>query len=225
MKLHILKTLALAAALACSAAHADTLKVSNYTGGGAADAFSGAFLNLGSFDTVTTQPWQVSNLTTNGSFVAFCLERLVPVSAAAFGAGETYTASAYTSAAVVNLFNGFYGSALTSANSAAAFQLALWELLEDSANTKDLFAGNFNLTGYDFNLSTADFGTATTLATSMLAGTGAASDSYQLTMWDARGSQDLISAVAAPIPEPSTYALMAGGLGIMGYLARRRRQA
>ena len=30
-------------------------------------------------------------------------------------------------------------------------------------------------------------------------------------------------ALAAPIPEPGTYALMLGGLGLVGFLARRRR--
>jgi hypothetical protein len=34
----------------------------------------------------------------------------------------------------------------------------------------------------------------------------------------------LISAVAAPIPEPETYALMLGGLGMLGWMARRRQQ-
>jgi hypothetical protein len=29
----------------------------------------------------------------------------------------------------------------------------------------------------------------------------------------------------APVPEPSTYAMMLGGLALMGYMARRRRQA
>lgn len=31
--------------------------------------------------------------------------------------------------------------------------------------------------------------------------------------------------VAAPVPEPETYALMLGGLGVLGLLASRRRQA
>jgi hypothetical protein len=31
--------------------------------------------------------------------------------------------------------------------------------------------------------------------------------------------------LAAPIPEPGTYALMLGGLGLVGFLARRRRKA
>jgi hypothetical protein len=31
--------------------------------------------------------------------------------------------------------------------------------------------------------------------------------------------------VAAPIPEPETYALMLAGLGLVGFMARRRKQA
>ena len=32
-------------------------------------------------------------------------------------------------------------------------------------------------------------------------------------------------ALANPVPEPSTYAMMAGGLGLIGFMARRRRAA
>jgi hypothetical protein len=38
------------------------------------------------------------------------------------------------------------------------------------------------------------------------------------------GSADLRGVVAAPVPEPSTYALMAAGLGLIGTFVRRRRQ-
>lgn len=33
-----------------------------------------------------------------------------------------------------------------------------------------------------------------------------------------------ITAVAAPVPEPETYAMMLAGLGLIGFVARRRRQ-
>jgi hypothetical protein len=34
-----------------------------------------------------------------------------------------------------------------------------------------------------------------------------------------------IDMVTAPIPEPETYALMLAGLGLVGFMARRRKQA
>jgi len=34
-----------------------------------------------------------------------------------------------------------------------------------------------------------------------------------------------IEMVTAPIPEPETYALMLAGLGLVGFMARRRKQA
>ncbi len=45
--------------------------------------------------------------------------------------------------------------------------------------------------------------------------TGSAGGTYGGTM----------SAVAAPVPEPETYAMMLAGLGLMGFMARRRKQA
>lgn len=38
------------------------------------------------------------------------------------------------------------------------------------------------------------------------------------------GGSYSFSAVAQPIPEPETYALMLAGLGALGYMSRRRRQ-
>lgn len=34
----------------------------------------------------------------------------------------------------------------------------------------------------------------------------------------------LLSQTIAPVPEPQTYALFLGGLGVMGWMARRRRK-
>ena len=42
--------------------------------------------------------------------------------------------------------------------------------------------------------------------------------------FDSEGSESLV-AIAAPVPEPETYALMLAGLGIVGAMARRKRKA
>ena len=34
-----------------------------------------------------------------------------------------------------------------------------------------------------------------------------------------------VKLMSAPIPEPETYALMLAGLGLVGFMARRRKQA
>ncbi len=38
------------------------------------------------------------------------------------------------------------------------------------------------------------------------------------------GSQSKLVVLAAPVPEPETYAMMLAGLGVLGFAARRRRQ-
>jgi hypothetical protein len=35
---------------------------------------------------------------------------------------------------------------------------------------------------------------------------------------------DVGNGVAAPVPEPETYAMMLAGLGLLGFMARRRKQ-
>lgn len=42
---------------------------------------------------------------------------------------------------------------------------------------------------------------------------------------DTQAGSDKIPAIPTPIPEPETYALMLAGLGLVGWVARRRRSA
>ena len=74
-----------------------------------------------------------------------------------------------------------------------------------------------NATGLQFREATGEIpiGTETvhfTLNMSRLAG------SYN------DGYADNLSFVLSPVPEPETYAMFMAGLGLMGFLARRRKQ-
>jgi len=58
-------------------------------------------------------------------------------------------------------------------------------------------------------------------------GVAAASGMLNLYYWDSNFSDNAgaITANVTAVPEPETYALMLGGLGVLGFVARRRRPA
>ena len=114
----------------------------------------------------------------------------------------------------------FDNGLLTSNVSSAAFQLAAWEIVNESAGH-----GFYNVTYGDFKVTSGDWA-ARNLANSWLGvvNAGSYTISQELSVWqqDIPGStQDL--AVFQPVPEPETYAMILAGLGIMGFVARRRR--
>jgi hypothetical protein len=46
-----------------------------------------------------------------------------------------------------------------------------------------------------------------------------------LSVWkDVNNSSQDLAVFAAPVPEPEIYAMMGIGLGLMGFMARRRKQ-
>jgi len=109
---------------------------------------------------------------------------------------------------------------LTNATQSAAFQLATWEIINEVKG----FAYNIGLN--DFKVTSGD-ATAIALANQWLGvvnGHSYALD-QKLGIWQqtiAGSTQDL--AVFAPVPEPENYAMLAAGLALMGFIARRRRR-
>ncbi|RTL42272.1 MAG: PEP-CTERM sorting domain-containing protein [Burkholderiales bacterium] len=165
----------------------------------------------------------------SGSFLAFCIEPAQPNAPKSFGA-QTYAVGSFTGSQetlLQGLFSSTYGS-LQTANDKAAFQLAVWEITRETSGTLDvsLNAGSFYL--QPANSTASAQATAATLA-SLANGYLGAAQSYQgaalytLTRLSNATYQDLV--VAAPVtavPEPQSYALLLGGLGLVGVMARRR---
>jgi hypothetical protein len=167
--------------------------------------------------------------TVSGSFLAYCIEPGQPNAPTSYGA-QTYAVGSFTGTQATllqGLFSSSYGS-LQTANDQAAFQLAVWEITRETASTLDvsLNAGSFYLR--PANSSAAAQTTASTvgaLANSYLS----AAQSYQgaslysLNRLTNATYQDLVVAVpVTAVPEPQSYAMLLGGLGLVGLLARRR---
>ena len=116
---------------------------------------------------------------------------------------------------VSRLFSG-RSAEVDSAVEQAAFQIALWEIRYEAAgNAFDTSSGAavFSDAGDD----------ARSLAQTYLNGLPGYSNSFEVNVLKSDYNQDVV--FAAPVHEPSTYALMLVGLAAVGFVARRRRQA
>jgi hypothetical protein len=121
---------------------------------------------------------------------------------------------------IAELWANDHAQALTSDSNAAAFQIAIWEIINESnPNNLNVTTGNFQVTDSDTKtLTTAN----TWLAGLNLSGTGPqASNLIALT---SAQYQDYVT--MAPVPEPSGLVLSGIALGVSacGAAWRRRRQ-
>lgn len=160
------------------------------------------------------------------SFQAFCIEIPQDPSAPSLGF-QTYTVSQFsgqTAQLMQGLFSSSYGGVDT-ALERAAFQVAVWELTHETSNTFDASyeAGSFYFKNFSADASDAELLAFEALTNSYLS----AATSYQgpalyeVQRLQNAAYQDLVT--AAPVPEPATYGLMLAGLGLIGFVKRRRQ--
>lgn len=125
------------------------------------------------------------------------------------------------------------GSLEQKKNVSAAIQMSVWEIaFETTGAAFDVGAGDFRMTGN--GLTTLNGGTASAfgIAQGYLANLNAgvwvnSNPNYTLRMLvpqDADNNQTQVFLAAAPVPEPSTWALLITGFGLVGGAMRRRRQ-
>lgn len=157
-----------------------------------------------SFDAFCVDPYQFSSSTfTNYTVANF----------------DTSSFSAAVLGKITKLYNYAYSSTLgptaaADAN-AGALQLALWEVIADSS--VNLYDGNVKAYNPDTNSLLRN--TTQSLLSNFESYNGP--NLYSFTLYKSSTNQDFL--VAAPIPEPETYAMMLAGLGLMGLMTRRRK--
>jgi hypothetical protein len=188
--------------------------------------------------TMSLQSWDVT--TPDGKvFLALCVDPGTPLNvinsaytagtAGAFTFAAGKTDAAVRQAAIARLYSHYYGG-ITGTSEAAkdsslSFQLALWELNNDNANLKDgtlAFTWNANSGKWSSN-NTANQGIindAASMINYAMTNTDPLAQKYNFTAYTMKDSQTIV--VAAPVPEPATYAMLGLGLAVVGFTARRR---
>lgn len=105
-----------------------------------------------------------------------------------------------------------------------AFQLAVWEIVNETGLTPtySLAAGNFRVG----DASDGALALAGEWLTNLNYGGTFTADTMTLSVWkDVNDRTQDLAVFAAPIPEPEIYAMMIAGLGVLSFVARRRKKA
>ena len=158
------------------------------------------------------------------SFVTRSLDVLKPADVALAGSTATLPTVISSSAAadLGRLYTNHHAaidSTSSSGANEAAFQLAVWEIVNERSGTYSLDGGDFEATG-----------TGSSTASLWLSELSTASAStYSANIWAVQSmvsgkgyAQDVV--VFTQVPEPEAYAMMLAGLGLLGFALRRRNQ-
>jgi len=186
----------------------------------------------------TTGSWTMTNgsVTTttakNASFMAWCIDIYDNMNSATYtlNTDQGYVPTAHvplntTRILALERLASNDLALVVNAKTSSAFQLAAWEIMAETSTTSyNLLSSASSSTRGNFYVSGDALG-ADLLAQSWLNTLGTATPTEELYVWRANNqgsTQDL--AVFAPVPEPGTYAMMLAGLGLMGFIARRRKE-
>ena len=218
--------LALGAASALSPASAATINVTKQGTNAFVDASgsngwyqSTSYTLNGTGRSAAAGMFRLTGTSTNGAvqdFLAFCLEPLETLTLPKDHSVGTTLGTSVLDRLGALMSNAF--TLVTGSQSAAAFQMAAWEIANESSGSLDLANGGFRITA-------AAQGTQS-LAQSWLdlIGSGQWTSTGNVTILSASGTQDLLTNIA-PVPVPAAGVMLLGGLAGLGALRRRRKAA
>jgi hypothetical protein len=234
--------LAVSALFAAQPAAADIIEINNFwAGSGVATIdFTGTNWKTGEkvnglHEVGGAGGFKTYDLTTDpnkqNAFQSFCVNIFNSFNFAVDSNDTQQSAAIISSAAAADLgqlytnHHADIDSTSSSAVNEAAFQLAVWEIVNEQGD------GSYNLNGGTFKAS----GTGGSLAQTWLSElSGDPTSTYSANIWTVQSmittghgyAQDVVtfSPIQTPVPEPETYAMMLVGLGLLGMSARRKSQ-
>jgi PEP-CTERM motif len=169
--------------------------------------------------------FKMTDTNTNNTFMAWCVDIYDNMNTQSPWASYTLTSGADFYGAGSHIITDLerlasYASdngLLTGSAASAAFQLAVWEIVNEASGSYGLSTGDFQVTNSSTVRNTAD---------SWLSASAGWGIDQQLSIWQqdvAHSTQNL--AVFAPVPEPGIVVMLISGLGLMSFVARRRKKA
>ncbi len=152
------------------------------------------------------------------NFLAFCIQPNVDLQQYA-----VYTAAASSPDKLVKaLYETSYATAMKDPGTQKAFQLALWELVADDGKLYAQSGAQYFISGAD---ESAD---AASLMLEVASEHTVLNNMYNYTTFTGVGANGLASqalmgvSMAAAVPEASTWAMLGLGLGLVGFMGRRK---
>lgn len=223
-----LAAVAVSAALAAPALAADTVKLAGFTYNPAASVtLTDSSNSLKNYSGGAGQFYGTLN---GASFATYCTELLqtfnwnqsnAALNTYSVVSGITAWGAAKSTAMDQLMSYAFTAGLPTNADTSAAVQSAIWEVLNETNTTSPYSFNTGNLL-----ISATPSSSTQAALTSMnlvLANLGSYAITQHVDQLHNGTQQDFL--VMAPVPEPESYAMLLAGLGIVGAVARRRRSA